>query len=198
MFSSPDEVKKFIEKEGVEFIDVRFTDLPGQQQHFNVPAATLPDDFFTEGVDVRRLVDPRVRRDPQVGHEADPGPGDRLRRPVPRGQDAQRRVLDRRAAHRRALRARPAPGGGEGRGVAEVDRHRRHRLLRSRGRVLRLRRRALPDRRRTRVSTTSTRSRAPGTPAASRTAATAVTRPATRAATSPCRRSTTTPTCATR
>ncbi len=50
MFSSPDEVKKFIEKEGVEFVDVRFTDLPGQQQHFNVPAATLPEDFFTEGV----------------------------------------------------------------------------------------------------------------------------------------------------
>ena len=31
MFSSADEVKKFIEKESVEFIDVRFTDLPGQQ-----------------------------------------------------------------------------------------------------------------------------------------------------------------------
>src|SRR6476646_6209862 len=49
MFSSPDEVKKYIKNEGVEFIDVRFTDLPGQQQHFNVPAASLPDDFFIEG-----------------------------------------------------------------------------------------------------------------------------------------------------
>ena len=50
MFSSPDEVTEFIATEDVEFIDVRFTDLPGQQQHFNVPAATLPDDFFVDGV----------------------------------------------------------------------------------------------------------------------------------------------------
>jgi glutamine synthetase len=50
MFSSPDEVLSFIKNENVEFIDVRFTDLPGQQQHFNVPAATLPEDFFVEGV----------------------------------------------------------------------------------------------------------------------------------------------------
>src|ERR1700755_2697536 len=49
MFSSPEEVKAFVEKEGVEFIDVRFTDLPGLQQHFNAPAATLPDAFFSEG-----------------------------------------------------------------------------------------------------------------------------------------------------
>ncbi|MEO9139180.1 MAG: type I glutamate--ammonia ligase, partial [Jatrophihabitans sp.] len=49
MFSSPEEVTNFVKSEGVEFIDVRFTDLPGQQQHFNVPAATLPEDFFTEG-----------------------------------------------------------------------------------------------------------------------------------------------------
>src|SRR6201996_7547051 len=50
MFSSSDEVLRFIKKEDVEFVDVRFTDLPGQQQHFNVPAAGLPEDFFTEGV----------------------------------------------------------------------------------------------------------------------------------------------------
>ncbi|MCW2595898.1 MAG: glutamine synthetase, partial [Jatrophihabitans sp.] len=49
MFTSPDEVLSYVKNEGVEFIDVRFTDLPGQQQHFNVPAATLPADFFTEG-----------------------------------------------------------------------------------------------------------------------------------------------------
>ena len=50
MFTSSDEVLNFIKKEGVEFVDVRFTDLPGQQQHFNVPAADLPDDFFADGV----------------------------------------------------------------------------------------------------------------------------------------------------
>src|SRR6266568_6906017 len=50
MFTSSDELLRFIKDEGVEFVDVRFTDLPGQQQHFNVPAAGVTDDFFTEGV----------------------------------------------------------------------------------------------------------------------------------------------------
>jgi glutamine synthetase len=49
-FKSPEELKKFVADAAVEFIDIRFTDLPGQQQHFNIPAATLPEDFFTEGV----------------------------------------------------------------------------------------------------------------------------------------------------
>jgi glutamine synthetase len=50
MFTSSDEVLNFIKAESVEFVDVRFTDLPGQQQHFNVPAADLPEEFFTDGV----------------------------------------------------------------------------------------------------------------------------------------------------
>ncbi len=50
MFSSSDEVLSFIKNEGVEFIDVRFTDLPGVQQHFNVPAAGFTSDAFTEGL----------------------------------------------------------------------------------------------------------------------------------------------------
>ena len=140
MFTSAEEVLSYIKNEGVEFIDIRFTDLPGVQQHFNVPAVELQRGLLHRGPDVRRLVDPRLRRDPQVRPEADPGPGHGLRRPVPRGQDAQHQPLDRRAAHRRALRPRPAPGGHQGRGVPEDDRHRRHRLLRPRGRVLHLRR----------------------------------------------------------
>jgi glutamine synthetase len=50
MFTSSDEVLSFIKKEDVQFVDVRFTDLPGQQQHFNVPAADLTEDFFNDGV----------------------------------------------------------------------------------------------------------------------------------------------------
>jgi glutamine synthetase len=50
MFTSADEVLGFIKKESVEFIDVRFTDLPGQQQHFNVPVSSFGEDAFTEGV----------------------------------------------------------------------------------------------------------------------------------------------------
>ena len=145
MFTSSDEVRKFIKDEDVEFVDVRFTDLPGQQQHFNVPAADAAGRLLHRGRHVRRLVDPRVRADPQVRHEADPRRHDRLRRPVPGREDAQPQLLDRRAAHRRAVRARPAPGGGQGRAVAGQHRHRRHRLLRPGGRVLRLRRRPVPD-----------------------------------------------------
>src|SRR5438445_7642510 len=50
MFTSSEELLRFIKDEGVEFVDVRFTDLPGQQQHFNVPAASVTPEFFTEGV----------------------------------------------------------------------------------------------------------------------------------------------------
>jgi glutamine synthetase len=49
MFSSAEEVLNYIKNEGVEFIDIRFTDLPGVQQHFNVPASNFDEDSFTEG-----------------------------------------------------------------------------------------------------------------------------------------------------
>ncbi len=49
MFSEPSEVLKFIKDTDVKFLDIRFTDLPGVQQHFNIPAAAVDDDFFTVG-----------------------------------------------------------------------------------------------------------------------------------------------------
>jgi glutamine synthetase len=49
MFSNADEVLKFITDQDVKFIDVRFCDLPGTMQHFNVPAAGLDEEFFTNG-----------------------------------------------------------------------------------------------------------------------------------------------------
>ncbi|WP_022872473.1 type I glutamate--ammonia ligase [Nesterenkonia alba] len=49
MFSSPEEVLKYIEEEDVKFVDIRFTDLPGLQHHFNVPAHTVDLDFFENG-----------------------------------------------------------------------------------------------------------------------------------------------------
>ncbi len=49
MFSNADEVLAFIKDEDVKFVDVRFCDLPGVMQHFNVPAASVNEDFFTEG-----------------------------------------------------------------------------------------------------------------------------------------------------
>ena len=49
MFTTPQEVIDFIKETDVKFLDVRFTDLPGVQQHFNVPAATVDLDFFEVG-----------------------------------------------------------------------------------------------------------------------------------------------------
>ena len=41
MFSNADEVLRFIKDEDVQFVDVRFCDLPGVMQHFNVPAQSV-------------------------------------------------------------------------------------------------------------------------------------------------------------
>jgi len=49
MFSNADEVLKYIKDEDVKFVDVRFCDLPGVMQHFNVPAQGLDQAFFTDG-----------------------------------------------------------------------------------------------------------------------------------------------------
>jgi len=50
MFDSSDQVLPFIEREGVEFIDIRFTDVPGRWQHFTIPAAAFDADAFEEGL----------------------------------------------------------------------------------------------------------------------------------------------------
>ena len=49
MFSSPEEALAYIAEEDVKFVDIRFTDLPGVQQHFNVPAKSVDADFFVNG-----------------------------------------------------------------------------------------------------------------------------------------------------
>jgi glutamine synthetase len=49
MFSNADEVLKYIRDEDVKFVDVRFCDLPGVMQHFNVPAQSVDADFFVNG-----------------------------------------------------------------------------------------------------------------------------------------------------
>lgn len=49
-FETPEEVTKFIKDENVEFIDVRFTDLPGTEQHFSIPAAAFDEDAIEEGL----------------------------------------------------------------------------------------------------------------------------------------------------
>ena len=67
MFKNADELLAFIKKEDVEFIDVRFCDLPGVMQHFNVPAATFDAESLTDGM----MFDGSSIRGFQAIHESD-------------------------------------------------------------------------------------------------------------------------------
>ena len=67
MFSSAEEVLSFIAEENVEFIDVRFCDLPGTMQHFTVPASAFSEDVFTDGL----MFDGSSIRGFQAIHESD-------------------------------------------------------------------------------------------------------------------------------
>ena len=69
-----------------------------------------------------------------------PDPGDRVHRSVHGRDDAAHHVRRDRAVRRQGLRARSALARQARRGVSQVDRPRRHRVLRSRARVLHLRR----------------------------------------------------------
>ena len=66
-FTDAASVLKFIKDEDVKFLDIRFTDLPGIQQHFNIPASTVDEDFFTVG----QLFDGSSIRGFQSIHESD-------------------------------------------------------------------------------------------------------------------------------
>jgi glutamine synthetase len=67
MFTTADEVLSYIRDEGVQFVDVRFCDLPGVMQHFTVPAASVDEDFFVEG----QMFDGSSIRGFQAIHESD-------------------------------------------------------------------------------------------------------------------------------
>ena len=67
MFTNADEVMQFIRDNDVQFIDIRFCDLPGVMQHFNVPAASVDEDFFTVG----QMFDGSSIRGFQAIHESD-------------------------------------------------------------------------------------------------------------------------------
>ncbi|MDO8145245.1 MULTISPECIES: type I glutamate--ammonia ligase [Isoptericola] len=67
MFTNAEEAIAFTRNEGVEFIDVRFIDLPGVMQHFNIPVAQFDEDSFTEGL----MFDGSSIRGFQAIHESD-------------------------------------------------------------------------------------------------------------------------------
>jgi glutamine synthetase len=48
--ATPDDVLSMISAQGIEYVDLRFCDLPGLMQHFTVPARELTSDVFTDGL----------------------------------------------------------------------------------------------------------------------------------------------------
>jgi glutamine synthetase len=67
MFSSGDEILSYIESEGVQFVDIRFCDLPGTVQHFTIPAETFGAGVFEDGL----MFDGSSIRGFQEIHESD-------------------------------------------------------------------------------------------------------------------------------
>jgi len=67
MFKNAEEVLRFIRDEDVVFVDVRFCDLPGVMQHFNVPAKSVDESLFTDG----QMFDGSSIRGFQAIHESD-------------------------------------------------------------------------------------------------------------------------------
>ena len=142
---TPEEVEALINKEGIEYVSVRFTDLIGVQQHFTVPASEFIDNAFTDGMPF----DGSSVQGFQAINESD-------MKLIP---DVTTAFVDPFRKHKTldvafsivdpltdgAVLPRPAPGRRQGRGLPEVHRHRRHRFLRSRSRVLHLRQGALRE-----------------------------------------------------
>ncbi|MEY2769163.1 MAG: hypothetical protein RL359_799, partial [Actinomycetota bacterium] len=67
MFKNAAEVFAYIKKEDVKLVDVRFTDLPGIQHHFNVPVESFDEAVFTDGL----MFDGSSIRGFQSIHESD-------------------------------------------------------------------------------------------------------------------------------
>jgi glutamine synthetase len=67
MFKNSSEIFAFIKKEDVKLVDIRFIDLPGVQQHFNVPVESFDEAVFTDGL----MFDGSSIRGFQAIHESD-------------------------------------------------------------------------------------------------------------------------------
>ena len=67
MFSTNEELLAYIASEGVEFVDVRFCDMPGMMQHFTVPASSFTADVLSQGL----MFDGSSIRGFQAIHESD-------------------------------------------------------------------------------------------------------------------------------
>jgi glutamine synthetase len=66
-FKTPEDVMTYIKENDVVFVDVRFCDLPGIMQHFNIPVESVDQDLFENG----QMFDGSSIRGFQAIHESD-------------------------------------------------------------------------------------------------------------------------------
>ena len=48
--NTPDDIFKLVKDENIEYVDVRFCDLPGTMQHFTIPIYVFDENVFEEGL----------------------------------------------------------------------------------------------------------------------------------------------------
>jgi len=110
-------------------VDLKFMDFIGTWQHFAVPITNSRRTGFEEGFGLRRVVHPRLAADPRLrhaGHSPTRRPPSSTRSsPDDPFADLQHRRPD----HKENYSATPATSHGS-RGVPEIDRDRRHGVLR--------------------------------------------------------------------
>ena len=140
-------VLEMLTEHSVEYVDLRFTDPRGKWQHTAQHVSTIDEDVFRDGImfDGSSIAGWKAINEFDMILMLDPDTA------VMDPFCAKPRLIDhlrhRRAVHRPALSSRPAQHREEGRGVPEVHRHRRYRVLRPGGRVLRVRQREVRHRR---------------------------------------------------
>ena len=104
---TPDDIFKLVQDENIEYVDVRFCDLPGTMQHFTIPIYVFDKTVFEEGL----AFDGSSIRGFQSIHESDmlllptrkPRPSTRS---VPPERECE--LLRARPVHARVVLARPA------------------------------------------------------------------------------------------
>ena len=139
MFSSAEDVLRFIAEENVEFIDVRFCDLPGTMQHFTVPAESFGEGVFTDGL----MFDGSSIRGFQQIHESDmqlmPDPSTAVLDPFRTHKTLNLTFFVHDPLTGAPYTRDPRNIARKARGLPARHRHRRHRVLRTGGGVLHLR-----------------------------------------------------------
>ena len=103
VFNNSEEVLKYISDEKVEYVDIRFCDLPGVMQHLTVPATVFDQDFIDGGI----AFDGSSVRGFQAINESDmalfPDPPTARLDPFRKHKTRQHELLRARPDHRRAL-----------------------------------------------------------------------------------------------